>query len=339
MSTITQSPPPPPFSIQHSAFSIRRAFTLIELLVVVAIIAVLIAILIPALNSAKRRAKITETTAELSGISSAIEQYYVTFNAYPGPASAAAISGYTGPTTTGTNQITGAQNLLLGLSFSILTPSSGTAPVQIPGSGTYNGALATFFADPANPTAVLDYSNLDSSTPPKPRSYPPFYTITSKEIAPPTPSNTSAWYPGGIQGSTGTWAFPTILDHFNDQLPILYYRKAPGVDGTGTAAAGKITAQPSPSSTYSIAVATGTTAASYFLAENSAYTASGTILTCPDGNAYTQTGALDANTLATYGSTISPSGVANSRGGYILISAGPDRIYGTSDDIVQVGGQ
>jgi prepilin-type N-terminal cleavage/methylation domain-containing protein len=307
--------------------SIRKmssGFTLIELLVVVAIIAVLISILIPALGQAKRRAKITETTAELSGISSAADQYESAFDAYPGPA----------PTseTTMSSTLTGTQNLLVGLSYSMKTSVAGmTAPsAVIPGT-------TALFVDMSQPTAVADLGNSS-------KSYPAFYTVTQKELSPPTTPGGIAWYAGGINGSSG-WAFPTIIDRFNDALPILYYRRTPGVDGAATSAGGVITAQPAGSTagTAAIAVSGPSTGkvASYFVDENNSYTAGTVTLTSPSGIAYKQTGALTANILAADADTVSPSGAANNataRGGYILISAGPDRIYGTSDDIVIVGG-
>jgi prepilin-type N-terminal cleavage/methylation domain-containing protein len=304
--------------------SIRKmssGFTLIELLVVVAIIVVLISILIPALGQAKRRAKITETTAELSGISSAIEQYDAAFDAYPGPAPSAE--------TTMPNTLTGTQNLLLGLSYSMKTSVAGmTAP-----SATIPGVVTPLFVDMSQPTAVADLANNS-------KSYPAFYTITQKELSPPTTPGGIAWYAGGINGSSG-WAFPTILDRFNDALPILYYRRTPGVDGTATVSGGVVTAQATAAIASTGPAGTGNVA-SYYVDENDSYTGAGVVLTSPSGAIYKQTGALGANVLALDASTVSPTAVANNataRGGYVLISAGPDRLYGTSDDIVIVGGQ
>lgn len=60
-----------------------RAFTLIELLIVVAIIAILAAIAVPNFLEAQTRAKVSRVKADQRTYATAIESYYVDFNAYP----------------------------------------------------------------------------------------------------------------------------------------------------------------------------------------------------------------------------------------------------------------
>jgi type II secretory pathway pseudopilin PulG len=297
---------------------------------------VLVALLIPALSAAKRRAKITESTAMLSGLSSNIEQYYQVFQAYPGPA----------PVTQTTSVIadapTGTQNLLLGLSFtSYAAPKSLPSECKVAINGT------AVYIDAANPMGPTDVANGG-------KQYGAFFTPTAKDLTAGTQSGAVyTWSSGGIAGASVSTAakMPTIIDRFADPLPILYYRKVPGVDGTATATGSKVTAQPAGNNSatarivYDHGVANPpTTVASYYIDENVAYVGtSGTPanLVSPSGATFTQSGTLDANTLATDVATIvqgAPAPNATARGGYVLISAGFDRVYGTSDDIVVVGG-
>ncbi len=60
-----------------------KGFTLIELLIVVAIIGILAAIAIPNFLNAQTRAKISRVYADLKAQSTAMEQYYLDWNAYP----------------------------------------------------------------------------------------------------------------------------------------------------------------------------------------------------------------------------------------------------------------
>ncbi len=53
----------------------RRGFTLIELLIVIVIIAILMALILPAIGGIRRRARIQETSAELSKLDTAIAQF------------------------------------------------------------------------------------------------------------------------------------------------------------------------------------------------------------------------------------------------------------------------
>src|ERR1039458_9486061 len=62
-----------------------RAFTLIELLVVIGIIAVLIGITVGVVSRVRRAAYGASTSAQLTTIANAIQQYYAYVHAYPGP--------------------------------------------------------------------------------------------------------------------------------------------------------------------------------------------------------------------------------------------------------------
>src|SRR5215216_2128646 len=96
----------------------RRGFTIIELLVVVGIIVLLIAILVPALSMVRRRAWKTGSQGLLNSLASAIMTYHSHFSAYPGPMSSRL--------TTGGQKITGAQNMMLGLTYSLQTTPTTT---------------------------------------------------------------------------------------------------------------------------------------------------------------------------------------------------------------------
>ncbi|NUP89468.1 MAG: prepilin-type N-terminal cleavage/methylation domain-containing protein [Candidatus Sumerlaeia bacterium] len=61
----------------------QRGFTLIELLIVVAIIAILAAIAVPNFLEAQTRAKVSRAKADIRSMATAIEAYYVDYNAYP----------------------------------------------------------------------------------------------------------------------------------------------------------------------------------------------------------------------------------------------------------------
>lgn len=62
----------------------RRAFTLVELLVVIALIGVLAALLLTALSSAQQRARATQTTATMEAFAAACETFFQDHGKYPG---------------------------------------------------------------------------------------------------------------------------------------------------------------------------------------------------------------------------------------------------------------
>jgi len=61
----------------------RDSFTLIELLIVVAIIGILAAIAVPNFLNAQTRSKLARVYADLKAESTALEMYYLDWNAYP----------------------------------------------------------------------------------------------------------------------------------------------------------------------------------------------------------------------------------------------------------------
>ena len=59
----------------HRTSAPRRGFTMIELMVVIAIIALLVAILVPAIGAVREKAKITATHAQFSALDTGLEMY------------------------------------------------------------------------------------------------------------------------------------------------------------------------------------------------------------------------------------------------------------------------
>jgi prepilin-type N-terminal cleavage/methylation domain-containing protein len=73
----------------------RRAFTMTELLVVIGIILILMSVLLPVVSKIRYASYTADTENEISQISNACNQYFSTFNAYPGPLSNDYIEGTT----------------------------------------------------------------------------------------------------------------------------------------------------------------------------------------------------------------------------------------------------
>jgi len=237
----------------------RPGFTVIELLVVIGLILLLIGILVPVVSKVRRAGYVADTQQELSQLSTAIQSYYSDFHSYPGPFSNDQIEGtaagfkmeiYTqpaGPNTTfystnwnvwngtqftSTNNVTGSENLVLGLLGGLRINPDGNpafAPQEV--------GLGPLSLNTANP-----------------RRYSPFISMSylvwcvanthpvQTQLAPTDQAvllNATAGNPGPLTNFTDqtdvTHAndspIPEFVDRFPNPMPILYLRARSGAKG------------------------------------------------------------------------------------------------------------
>lgn len=334
-------------------------FTLVELLVAIAIIGVLVTLLIPTVGRIRRAAQVADTQALIAKLQNAIERYNQDFGAYPGPlpdsfvgsrgpSAVLRVAGTASPPITQTTpasvtvgvptnpnvqqftSITGAENLVLGLLGGLVyNPSPVNPGVEFDPARVGKGPLSLNPANLRPATAYIEATNLS----------PGLYVYNDVY-----PANDSI--------------IPEFVDRFPDAMPILYFRARRGA--TGIAGYG-------PAGTA--------TNAQYDLAHNIGYTSAliglpGTLganqRRGPTGGA-SATDGRNAAILRTHGlrDVVEPPGTTvwdrsspnyrypfdlslyasdpsnrlspRARDTYLLISAGPDRIYGTADDITSFG--
>jgi|GEM_PF-4970286 len=140
-------------TMRRECGSTTRGFTLIELLVVVAIILLLIGLLVPFIAGAIRKSRETETRHQLEAIGNAIDAYQVVFNAYPGPVAERDLP---------VNNVIGTQNMIIGLMGNIATSAisadSGQQTPYMTGSVALGGSVnATVrFGDANGPRDLSD---------------------------------------------------------------------------------------------------------------------------------------------------------------------------------------
>ncbi len=336
------------------------AFTLIELLVVISIIAILIAILLPALAKYRLQGYVTSTTEEMTSVKTACLMYYSNYNAFPGPFSEGDIANQS-ITTSGGGAVTGTQNMLIGLMGTMYNTSpatlpTGTVAVSVSGSTGANAVNPVYVTNPLG-SGPIDYANGNVQQ--------KSYLSLDNALLLTSP-------PGGSTSST----LPTLYDTFPEGLPILYYRKIPGVlkaggvpVGTSSAAAFYLNSNLAYFNNPSLHTSAGTVyneQQQYISGTNHTSSLNGSSATAALAYELVPQSSYTVSTpTATLGSSVTPSGAPNAAGmpvvgGFVLISAGPDRMYGpplatdvsqgsvgtltwasaaTDDDIVVGGGQ
>ena len=329
-------------AIGNRRSALPRGFTLVEMLTVIGIIILLVSILLPVVGSVRQKAHAADTAAQLQSIAAGIQRYRADFGAYPGPIHNGHIYGGTGvtpalsitvkpqpgqtPPPLNTAKITQSENLVLGLLGGLIMETSG---LKYDSSLIGNGPLSLNAANPKKYQAYMDKTNLSEGD--------------YKDDA----------------GDADDSSIPEFLDRFPDGMPVLYLRAKVGA---GSA---------SGSGTTSVPLVTNQTAyaqqGQYDVRQILAYTDRliGVGKEFPANNEYAvvppppnpesrKHGLRTARTNATI-QTPAPSGLqyvypydlygylrhpsmpntARNSDGFILISAGIDRIYGTRDDIQQ----
>ena len=320
---------------------------------VISIIAILVSILVPALVSVLQQSYATATAAELNSVRAACESYYATFDAYPGlfPEADIALQDVTDANG---HVITGTQNMLLSLMgpcYYEQTPPNPPYTSTSMYTKVTDSAGGWFYVPYTLGSGPIDYSNGGVQK-------TAFFSPPADELQTEPPNTANA--------------LPTLFDAFPHGVPILYYRKNPGMpgtsgypvepDGSGSAAAFYLNCNaaytsPANSTTY-LTTKGGKQISEWYSAYNGTAGSPAMTTTSPPtafGSAINDLAATVVNqSLVTPNPPASPNyfnQVGNPvRGGFVLISAGPDHIYGTnlnpsiglqpqSDDIVVFGGQ
>jgi type II secretory pathway pseudopilin PulG len=340
----------------------------VELMVVVGIIAVLVALLIPVVAGVRRRGYVADTQNWVRELSSAIERYHQDFRAYPGPIGNNQIwragqdaSDFGGPggsfvvqapagsgfdTTVGAlyEQLTSSENLVLGLLGGLrATGTPGALALVYDPSIVGQGAQSLNPAQPKRHTAYIDPINLSWRT---------------------ENGLKTGKYEDGAGAATDT-LIPEFVDRYpgTEAMPIIYLRSKTGVQ--------PVTGSPLPANNN--AVVTNNTMnpsgvfryGAYDISQLLPYT--GTNPPIGEGKRIAAKEYVNSTTYPRHGlQTVRPDtslnaqppaglnyaypydafpylenpgskGVARQKDGYILISAGADRVYGTRDDIASFG--
>jgi prepilin-type N-terminal cleavage/methylation domain-containing protein len=288
--------------------SAQAAFTLIELLVVIGIIAVLIAILIPVVGKVRLAAQTANTTNQMHKISAAIQNYHNDFLAYPGA-----------------------------LANSEFTPS-GNLSQKLGNTSTFFPNFAKYTQSEDMPMALLGGFQFDANGKldlrPNEVGLGPvsFNTVTvqprKNAYIERRPEDFTPLLAGKLaqlkqiaelgMNYVDDSEAPEFVDLYSSPRPILYMRANSG------GAAGNILYNSKKSGQFKSTF-------SYDWSTITPYLKTST--PNPDFAGKDET---DSNVQAYF--TSSSGNTAKGAGAYILIDAGPDRIFGTADDIVVTAG-
>jgi prepilin-type N-terminal cleavage/methylation domain-containing protein len=295
----------------------KRGFTLVELLVVIGIIAVLMGILIPVVGHVRTSAYAASTQSQLLVIQAGIEQYRQTFEAYPGPLPDSRIQPATAAGT-----YTSSENLVFGL-LGGWDPKTDTYSAALVGGGpaSQNPLKAQRyqpFVDPisAGLDPIKPVSVVDPVTKVNVAQWVAWSDSAHQNIANPGSYKDSS---NGVQHLSA----PEFVDRFPDALPILYIRTRIGASGVVTDGA---TAYPA-----------GTNPA-YDRRQVEPYTFPKLPMPPQANPPFSPSPPANFAMYAPeYFGTLADPTIPRQKDGYLLISAGIDRIYGTGDDITNGG--
>ena len=328
-------------------------FTLVELLVVIGIIVILMGILVPTIGYVRRAAYSAKTQQMISQLSAAVESYHMDYRAYPGPvlndyigrANTSGVRDVNGNAIDATNGIAMSENLFLGLS----------------GGLQLNTATGVIFFAPAD---VAKGPRVLTPTGTKTNAFAHSNYVQDMPFT--KPSGLNAWrFADGI-GMANDTIIPEYVDGYSVPLPILYLRARSGAR-TATPLVDQerrdnavITQLGNPRGQYELEQILGYTDSDIGEGKDTSkkklYTAGNwpqhglrsidqdlqvsMLKNQADGLGYV----YPYDAYAYFGNPASYVGPPDrkfsqprQKDGYILISAGSDRIYGTEDDICSFG--
>jgi len=204
----------------------RRGFTLVEVLLVVGLIALLMSILIPVVSGVRRRGFEMRTRSQVQKLQSACQVYYTDWHAYPGPLPDSQLYGNsTLDVFRGGLQVTSTENLTLAL--------LGFDVSKLPAYGFWTtGPVSLNAANPKQYHAYVDYVPAEMDWAPNVMGGDGTYVSQYNFKSPPNKDS----------------IIPEFIDGYSEPKPILYLRarrSAPAVidadDGSDPLSANKPT--------------------------------------------------------------------------------------------------
>jgi prepilin-type N-terminal cleavage/methylation domain-containing protein len=323
-------------SIRNPQSPIRNGFTLVEMLTVIGIIVLLVSILLPVVSAVRVKGHQADTMALLSRIASGAESYNADFGSYPGPlsnlqirnAAAGTIKMKTGGGDINLAKVTMAENFAIGLLGGLYYDTAASA-VQFDADRVGNGP------DSLNPRA-----------PKKGRAYMDKVSLTNRD-----PDTAKLWDYRDDADDADDSQLPEYLDKFPDAMPILILRAKRGANGVASN-----TLDPALQEQYDLNQIIGYTDKRIGIGREAPADDEfkPTVPTTPADKV--RHGLRTVNRVATiqdpspgmglvysypydlYGlmrhPSISMGSQPRQKDGFMLISAGADRIYGTKDDAI-----
>jgi prepilin-type N-terminal cleavage/methylation domain-containing protein len=199
----------------HPQMTRRYGFTLIEILVVIAIIAVLAGILLPALSSVQNAAKKTQSESLMQAFARACDEFALDHGRYPGLLPDSAVDGV---------KITSMQNALLELMGGARAKNNNSPQSVIDEFDAFSNSASIStepdegIVDPAtNVTWHIAFNEQRFGEGPwvQGRAYEPYFSPKSSDIQYTSPdfSDSNIW---------NTFQFPALIDSW--ETPIMYFR-------------------------------------------------------------------------------------------------------------------
>jgi prepilin-type N-terminal cleavage/methylation domain-containing protein len=331
-------------------------FTLIEMLVVISIIVILIGILVPVIGKVRQQAMATDTHARIQSLSAAIQAYYGDFHAYPGPVPNAQLRvagpGSSNPSGCG---IVSAKDTT-GAAIATFDPTAMSMAENL-----YLGLNGGLEPDTANPGQFIFNAQKMGTGARALGPTPKKYTAYSDNTGVTKDSMGMGKFVDDDGNAAADTVIPEYLDTFASPMPLLYLRATVQAPGVASTANHKTAPGDPPIQQYDvqqvlsytdtgIGVGRSANQSDYSPAFDPAHphglrsvnpaacigTVSGYTTTYP----YDLYAALIDPTIqrdATASATAPGKNTPRQKDGYILISAGIDRVYGTEDDITSFG--